>query len=33
MKAETDLIHENRPHNLEKDYHHVFGDPEKVLPK
>ena len=29
MKAETDLIHENRPHNLEKDYHHVFGDPEK----
>ncbi len=29
MKAETDLIHENRPHNMEKDYHHVFGDPEK----
>jgi len=29
MKAETDLIHENRPHNLEKDYHHVFGDPDK----
>ena len=29
MKAEGDLIHENRPHNLEKDYHHVFGDPEK----
>ena len=29
MKAETDLIHENRPHNIEKDYHHVFGDPEK----
>src|SRR5208282_2459154 len=29
MKAERDLIHENRPHNLEKDYHHVFGDPEK----
>jgi 4-hydroxybenzoyl-CoA reductase subunit alpha len=29
MKAEHDLIHENRPHNLEKDYHHVFGDPEK----
>ncbi len=29
MKAETDLIHENRPHNLEKDYHHIFGDPEK----
>src|SRR6202045_2379060 len=29
MKAETDLIHDNKPHNLEKDYHHVFGDPEK----
>jgi 4-hydroxybenzoyl-CoA reductase subunit alpha len=26
MKAETDLIHENRPNNIEKDYHHVFGD-------
>jgi len=31
MKAETDLIHENRPHNIEKDYHHVFGDPDKGL--
>jgi 4-hydroxybenzoyl-CoA reductase subunit alpha len=29
MKVETDLIHDNKPHNLEKDYHHVFGDPEK----
>ncbi len=29
MKAESDLIHENRLHNIEKDYHHVFGDPEK----
>jgi len=29
MKAETDFIHDNKPHNLEKDYHHVFGDPEK----
>jgi len=29
MRAETDLIHDNKPHNLEKDYHHVFGDPEK----
>jgi 4-hydroxybenzoyl-CoA reductase subunit alpha len=29
MKAESDLIHHNKPHNLEKDYHHVFGDPEK----
>jgi 4-hydroxybenzoyl-CoA reductase subunit alpha len=29
MKAETDLIHESKPGNLEKDYHHVFGDPDK----
>ncbi len=29
MKAHTDLIHDNKPNNLEKDYHHVFGDPEK----
>jgi 4-hydroxybenzoyl-CoA reductase subunit alpha len=29
MKAETDLIHDQKPHNVEKDYHHVFGDPEK----
>src|SRR5438046_1584977 len=29
MKAETDLIHDNKAHNIEKDYHHVFGDPEK----
>jgi len=29
MKAETDLIHDHKPNNLEKDYHHVFGDPEK----
>jgi len=29
MKAETDLIHDNKPHNLEKDYHHIFGDPDK----
>src|SRR5215813_11161803 len=31
MKAEADLIHEGKPHNLEKDYHHVFGDPDKAL--
>src|SRR5438094_7845730 len=31
MKAETNLIHDNKPHNIEKDYHHVFGDPEKGL--
>src|SRR5579863_3419181 len=29
MKAESDLIHDNKPHNLEKDYHHVFGDHDK----
>jgi 4-hydroxybenzoyl-CoA reductase subunit alpha len=29
MKATTNLIHDNKPGNLEKDYHHVFGDPEK----
>jgi 4-hydroxybenzoyl-CoA reductase subunit alpha len=29
MKAETDLIHDHKVHNLEKDYHHIFGDPEK----
>ena len=29
MKAESDLIHEHRPHNIEKDYHHVFGDPDQ----
>src|SRR5438067_13643012 len=28
MTAERDLIHEQRPHNIEKDYHHVFGDPD-----
>jgi 4-hydroxybenzoyl-CoA reductase subunit alpha len=29
MEAESDLIHENRAHNVEKDYHHVFGDLDK----
>ena len=29
MKAERDLIHDNRSNNIEKDYHHFFGDPEK----
>jgi 4-hydroxybenzoyl-CoA reductase subunit alpha len=29
MKARTDLIHDSKPGNLEKDYHHVFGDPDK----
>ena len=29
MKAERDLIHDNKPRNIEKDYHHVFGDPDQ----
>ena len=29
MKAETDLIHDNKPQNVEKDYHHVFGDQDE----
>ena len=29
MKAQTDLIHDNKPGNLEKDYHHSFGDPAR----
>src|SRR5207253_519861 len=29
MEAEHDLIHEHKEHNIEKDYHHVFGDPDK----
>src|SRR5271155_472771 len=28
MKAESDLIHDHRANNIEKDYHHVFGDPD-----
>ncbi|MBZ5600194.1 MAG: molybdopterin-dependent oxidoreductase [Acidobacteriia bacterium] len=31
MKAQRDFIHDNKPNNIEKDYHHVFGDPEKAL--
>ena len=31
MKAETNLIHNNKPNNLEKDYHHVFGDPDQAF--
>ena len=29
MKAETNLIHESRPHNIEKEYHHEFGNLEE----
>jgi 4-hydroxybenzoyl-CoA reductase subunit alpha len=28
MKAERDLIHDEKAHNIEKEYHHLFGDPE-----
>jgi len=27
-QAETDLIHDDKPHNIEKEYHHHFGDAE-----
>jgi 4-hydroxybenzoyl-CoA reductase subunit alpha len=29
MKASSDVIHTEKPNNIEKDYHHVFGDPEQ----
>jgi 4-hydroxybenzoyl-CoA reductase subunit alpha len=29
MKAKKEWIHPQRPNNIEKDYHHVFGDPDK----
>ena len=29
MKATSDLIHAEKSNNIEKDYHHVFGDPEQ----
>src|SRR5215472_9390794 len=29
MRAEKDWIHSQRPNNIEKDYHHVFGDPDQ----
>src|SRR5690349_8559490 len=29
MKGQADLIHDHKPNNIEKDYHHVFGDPER----
>ena len=31
MKAKSDLIHDHKLNNIEKDYHHVFGDPERGL--
>ena len=29
MKAESNWINDERPRNIEKEYHHVFGDPDK----
>jgi 4-hydroxybenzoyl-CoA reductase subunit alpha len=31
MQAEDNLIHAEKPHNIEKEYHHHFGDVEKGL--
>ena len=31
MKAESNWIHDGRPHNIEKEYHHAFGDVEAAL--
>jgi len=29
MQAQAEFIHEQRPNNIEKEYHHAFGDPDK----
>src|SRR5947209_1063529 len=29
MKAQTDFIHAEKTNNIEKEYHHVFGDPDQ----
>ncbi len=29
MKAASNWINEERPQNIEKEYHHIFGDPQK----
>ncbi|MFQ5724096.1 MAG: molybdopterin cofactor-binding domain-containing protein, partial [Terriglobia bacterium] len=31
MEAESDWIHEDKPRNIEKEYHHHFGDVEQGL--
>src|SRR3990172_3485270 len=31
MKAESNWIHDDRPHNIEKEYHHSFGNVEEAL--
>jgi 4-hydroxybenzoyl-CoA reductase subunit alpha len=31
MQAAGELIHSDKPHNIEKGYHHIFGDPDAVF--
>jgi 4-hydroxybenzoyl-CoA reductase subunit alpha len=31
MKAERGWIHDTKPHNIEKEYHHEFGNPDAAL--
>jgi len=31
MKAESNWIHSERAHNIEKEYHHSFGDPDAAF--
>ncbi len=31
MKAESNWIHDDRPHNIEKEYHHLFGNVDEAL--
>ncbi len=31
MRAESGWIHETKPNNIEKEYHHEFGNPEAAL--
>jgi len=31
MRAESDLIHDDRAHNIEKEYHHNFGDVDRAF--
>ena len=31
MSASGELIHSDKPRNIEKEYHHVFGDPDAIL--
>ena len=31
MQAESNWLHDDRPHNIEKEYHHQFGNVEEAL--